>query len=96
MPDSSLAQRKVSGVFSRPRDLSSSPNLPTCAEVTNTSRNRALWGEEKSRNWFYSRILFPIAAGESQKSREVQGLENAPENVSLIERRTGSIRLLAT
>jgi hypothetical protein len=32
------------------------------------------------------------SAGENQKSHEVQGLENAPEN----ERRTASIRLLAT
>ena len=46
--------------------------------------------------WLYSRIPFPISAGESQKSREVQGLENSLENVSPIERRTDSIRLLAT
>jgi hypothetical protein len=47
MPDSSLAQRKVSGVVLSSTRPVLPPNLPMCSEITNTSRNRALLGEGK-------------------------------------------------
>jgi hypothetical protein len=87
--DSKLGTSEGFGVFSCSQDPSP-PQPPGNYEYV--KKQGSLW-EKKNRNGFSnSRIRFPIAAGENQKSHEVQGLENAPEN----ERRTASIRLLAT